>query len=201
MMTKTVDFYFDFASPNAYLSHQVVPGIEERTGAKFNYIPVLLGGIFKLTNNKPPMEAFFGILNKNEYQSVEMERFQKRHEITKFKMNPHFPVMTLQITRGALGAQQDGYLDKYISEVLKHMWEEPKKMDDPEVIKEAFTESGFDADKLLGQTQDPEIKAKLIANTEEAVKRGTFGIPTFFVDDDIYFGKDTLWQVEEALSQ
>ena len=201
MMTKTVDFYFDFASPNAYLSHQVVPGIEERTGAKFNYIPVLLGGIFKLTNNKPPMEAFFGILNKNEYQSVEMERFQKQHEITKFKMNPHFPVMTLQITRGALGAQQDGYLDKYISEVLKHMWEEPKKMDDPEVIKEAFTESGFDADKLLGQTQDPEIKAKLIANTEEAVKRGTFGIPTFFVDDDIYFGKDTLWQVEEALSQ
>ena len=200
-MTKTVDFYFDFASPNAYLSHQVVPGIEERTGAKFNYIPVLLGGIFKLTNNKPPMEAFFGILNKNEYQSVEMERFQKRHEITKFKMNPHFPVMTLQITRGALGAQQDGYLDKYISEVLKHMWEEPKKMDDPEVIKEAFTESGFDADKLLGQTQDPEIKAKLIANTEEAVKRGTFGIPTFFVDDDIYFGKDTLWQVEKALSQ
>ena len=200
-MTKTVDFYFDFASPNAYLSHQVVLGIEERTGVKFNYIPVLLGGIFKATNNKPPMEAFFGILNKNEYQSVEMERFQKRHEITKFKMNPHFPVMTLQITRGALGAQQDGYLDKYISEVLKHMWEEPKKMDDPEVIKEAFTESGFDADKLLGQTQDPEIKAKLIANTEEAVKRGTFGIPTFFVDDDIYFGKDTLWQVEEALSQ
>ena len=200
-MTKIVEFYFDFASPNAYLSHQVVSGIEERTGAKFNYIPVLLGGIFKLTNNKPPMEAFFGILNKNEYQSVEMERFQKRHDITKFKMNPHFPVMTLQITRGALGAQQDGYLDKYISEVLKHMWEEPKKMDDPEVIKEAFTESGFDADKLLGQTQDPEIKAKLIANTEEAVKRGTFGIPTFFVDDDIYFGKDTLWQVEEALSQ
>jgi len=200
-MTKTVEFYFDFASPNAYLSHQVVLGIEERTGVKFNYIPVLLGGIFKATNNKPPMEAFFGILNKNEYQSVEMERFQKQHEITKFKMNPHFPVMTLQITRGALGAQQDGYLDKYISEVLKHMWEEPKKMDDPEVIKEAFTESGFDADKLLGQTQDPEIKAKLIANTEEAVNRGTFGIPTFFVDDDIYFGKDTLWQVEEALSQ
>ena len=200
-MTKTVDFYFDFASPNAYLSHQVVPGIEERTGAKFNYIPVLLGGIFKLTNNKPPMEAFFGILNKNEYQSVEMERFQKRHEITKFKMNPHFPVMTLQITRGALGAQQDGYLDKYISEVLKHMWEEPKKMDVPEVIKEAFTESGFDADRLMDQMQDPDIKAQLIANTEEAVKRGTFGIPTFFVGDDIFFGKDTLWQVEEALAK
>ena len=200
-MTKTVDFYFDFASPNAYLSHQVVPGIEERTGAKFNYIPVLLGGIFKATNNKPPMEAFFGILNKNEYQSVEMKRFQKRHGITKFKMNPHFPVISLQIIRGAVGAQRDGYLDKYIDQVLKHMWEEPKKMDDPEVIKEAFTESGFDADRLMEQMQDPDIKAQLIANTEEAVKRGTFGIPTFFVEDDIYFGKDTLWQVEEALAQ
>ena len=201
MMTKTVDFYFDFASPNAYLSHQVVSGIEERTGAKFNYIPVLLGGIFKATNNKPPMEAFFGILNKNEYQSTEMERFQKRHGITKFKMNPHFPVMTLQVMRGAIGAQKDGYLDKYINEVLRHMWEEPKKMDDPEVIKEAFTESGFDADRLMDQMQDPDIKAQLIANTEEAVKRGTFGIPTFFVEDDIYFGKDTLWQVEEAVAK
>ena len=200
-MTKTVDFYFDFASPNAYLSHQVVPGIEERTGAKFNYIPVLLGGIFKATNNKPPMEAFFGILNKNEYQSVEMKRFQERHGIDKFKMNPHFPVISLQIIRGAVGAQQDGYLDKYIDEVLKHMWEEPKKMDDPEVIKEAFSESGFDADRLMNQMQDPEIKAQLIENTEKAVKRGTFGIPTFFVGDDIYFGKDTLWQVEEALAK
>lgn len=200
-MTKTVDFYFDFASPNAYLSHQVVPGIEERTGTKFNYIPVLLGGIFKATNNKPPMEAFFGILNKNEYQSVEMKRFQERYGIDKFKMNPHFPVMSLQIIRGAVGAQQDGYLDKYIDEVLKHMWEEPKKMDDPEVIKEAFTESGFDADRLMNQMQDPEIKAQLIENTEKAVKRGTFGIPTFFVGDDIYFGKDTLWQVEEALAK
>ena len=200
-MTKTVDFYFDFASPNAYLSHQVVPVIEERTGTKFNYIPVLLGGIFKATNNKPPMEAFFGILNKNEYQSVEMKRFQERHGIDKFKMNPHFPVMSLQIIRGAVGAKQDGYLDKYIDEVLKHMWEEPKKMDDPEVIKEAFIESGFDADRLMNQMQDPDIKSQLIENTENAVKRGTFGIPTFFVGDDIYFGKDTLWQVEEALAK
>ena len=169
-MSKTVDFYFDFASPNAYLSHKVVSGIQERTGTKFNYIPVLLGGIFKATNNKPPMEAFFGILNKNEYQSIEMQRFQERHGIDKFKMNPHFPVMSLQIIRGAIGAQKDGYLDKYIDEVLKHMWEEPKKMDDPEVIKEAFTESGFDAERLMEQMQDPEVKTQLITNTEEAVK-------------------------------
>ena len=198
-MTKQVDFYFDFASPNAYLSHKVVSGIEERTGAKFNYIPVLLGGIFKATNNKPPMEAFFGIMNKNEYQSIEMQRFQERHGIDKFKMNPQFPVISLQIIRGAVGAQKDGYLDKYIDEVLKHMWEEPKKMDDPDVIKEALTESGFDAERLMEQMQDPEIKAQLISNTEEAVNRGTFGIPTFFVGEEIFFGKDTLWQVEELL--
>jgi len=198
-MTKQVDFYFDFASPNAYLSHKVISGIEERTGAKFNYIPVLLGGIFKATNNKPPMEAFFGIMNKNEYQSIEMQRFQERHGIDKFKMNPHFPVISLQIIRGAVGAQKDGYLDKYIDEVLKHMWEEPKKMDDPDVIKEAFTESGFDADRLMEQIQDPEVKAQLISNTEEAVNRGTFGVPTFFVGEEIFFGKDTLWQVEELL--
>ena len=198
-MTKQVDFYFDFASPNAYLSHKVVSGIEERTGAKFNYIPVLLGGIFKATNNKPPMEAFFGIMNKNEYQSIEMQRFQERHGIDKFKMNPHFPVISLQIIRGAVGAQKDGYLDKYIDEVLKHMWEEPKKMDDPAVIKEALTESGFDVERLMEQMQDPEIKAQLISNTEEAVNRGTFGIPTFFVGEEIFFGKDTLWQVEELL--
>ena len=198
-MTKQVDFYFDFASPNAYLSHKVVSGIEERTGAKFNYIPVLLGGIFKATNNKPPMEAFFGIMNKNEYQSIEMQRFKERHGIDKFKMNPHFPVISLQIIRGAVGAQKDGYLDKYIDEVLKHMWEEPKKMDDPAVIKEALTESGFDAERLMEQMQDPEIKAQLISNTEEAVNRGTFGIPTFFVGEEIFFGKDTLWQVEELL--
>ena len=198
-MTKQVDFYFDFASPNAYLSHKVVSGIEERTGAKFNYIPVLLGGIFKATNNKPPMEAFFGIMNYIEYQSIEMQRFQERHGIDKFKMNPHFPVISLQIIRGAVGAQKDGYLDKYIDEVLKHMWEEPKKMDDPAVIKEALTESGFDAERLMEQMQDPEIKAQLISNTEEAVNRGTFGIPTFFVGEEIFFGKDTLWQVEELL--
>ena len=200
-MTKKVDFYFDFASPNAYLSHKVMQSIKERTGAEINYIPVLLGGIFKLTNNKPPMEQFFGVKNKNEYQNIEMQRFIQRYGLDKFQMNPHFPVISLQIIRGAVAADMDGYLEEYIDKILIHMWEEPKKMDDPEVIHKAFTESGFDADRLLEQMQDPEIKAELISNTEEAVKRGTFGIPTFFVGEEMYFGKDTLWQVEEALSE
>tara|TARA_B110000014_G_C20125444_1_gene599065 strand:- start:3346 stop:3948 length:603 start_codon:yes stop_codon:yes gene_type:complete len=196
-----VDFYFDFASPNAYLSHKVIPSIEKRTGVSFNYIPILLGGVFKLTNNKPPMEAFMGILNKNEYQSIEMNRFIERYELDKFKMNPYFPIITLQIMRGAIAADNEGYLSQYIEEIIKHMWEEPKKMDDPEVISSAFKESGFDAELLMHQIQEPEIKSKLISNTDAAVKRGVFGIPTFFIEEEMYFGKDTLWQVEEALKK
>ena len=197
---KKIDFYFDFASPNAYFGFNVLKKFPEKYDCEINYIPVLLGGIFKATNNKPPMEQFFGVLNKNEYQSLEIERFVNRHGLTKFKMNPHFPVISLQIVRGAIAAEMDGYLEDYIEKVLVHMWEEPKKMDDPEVIKGAFEESGFDSEKLLEQMQDPEVKAKLISNTEEAVKKGLFGIPTFFIDDEMYFGKDTIWMIEEILA-
>ena len=196
---KKVDFYFDFASPNAYLSHKVIKNIQDRTGVEVHYIPVLLGGIVKATNNKPPMEQFFGVKNKNEYQNLEIERFIERHGLHEFKMNPHFPVISLQIIRGAIAAELDGFLEEYIDKVLVHMWEVPKKMDDPEVIKAAFEESGFDSERLISQMQNPDVKAKLISNTEEAVERGVFGIPTFFVEDEMYFGKDTLWQVEEAL--
>ena len=198
---KKIDFYFDFASPNAYLSHKVLQAIKEKYEVELKYTPVLLGGIFKATNNKPPMEQFFGVMNKNEYQSKEMQRFIERHNIDSFQMNPHFPVISLQIIRGAVAAEMDGYLEEYIDKVLVHMWEEPKKMDDPEVIKAAFEESGFDSEKLIAQMQDPDVKAKLISNTEEAVKKGVFGIPTFFVDDEIYFGKDTIWMIEEILTK
>tara|TARA_Y100000287_G_scaffold183575_1_gene182908 strand:+ start:212 stop:811 length:600 start_codon:yes stop_codon:yes gene_type:complete len=199
-MTK-IEFYFDFASPNAYLSHKVLKQIAEKKNVEVKYIPVLLGGIFKATNNKPPMEQFFGVKNKNEYQNLEMERFIKRHGLHNFKMNPHFPVISLQIIRGAVAAEMDGYLEDYIDKVLVHMWEEPKKMDDPEVIKTAYDESGFDSEKLMAQMQDPDVKAKLISNTEAAVERGVFGIPTFFIDDEMFFGKDTLWQIEEILEK
>ena len=147
------------------------------------------------------MEQFFGVKNKNEYQNIEMQRFIKRYGLDKFQMNPHFPVISLQIIRGAVAADMDGYLEDYIDKILVHMWEEPKKMDDPEVIKAVFEESGLDADKLINQMQDPEVKAKLISNTEAAAERGVFGIPTFFVEDEMYFGKDNLWQVEEKLGE
>lgn len=194
-----VDFHFDFGSPNAYLSHRVIPGIEARTGAKFRYVPVLLGGVFKATNNRSPMEAFAGIANKLAYQRLETERFIRRHKIEGYVRNPFFPVNTLMMMRGAAAAEIDGGLDRYANAMFHHMWEAPKKMDEPDVLRDALTASGFDPDAVLARIQAPEVKAKLIANTEMSVSRGAFGSPTFFVGDEMYFGKDSLRDVEEAI--
>jgi 2-hydroxychromene-2-carboxylate isomerase len=194
-----VEFLFDFGSPNAFLSNRVIPEIEKRTGAKFEVTPVLLGGIFKATNNKSPVEAFAGIKNKLAYENLETQRFLKRHAITDFHMNPFFPVNTLQLMRMAVAAKNEGYLPRYMDAVFHHMWITPKKMDDAEVVRAALAESGLDP-ALLDRAQAPEVKAALIANTEDAVNRGAFGIPTFFVDGAIYFGKDRLRDVEDAIA-
>ena len=198
-MSKTVDFIFDFASPNAYLVHKVVPQIEARTGAHFNYIPCLLGGIFKATGNQAPMIAFGGIKNKPEYDALELQRLITRHNLTDFKMNPNFPVITLMLMRGALVAERDDFLPAYIEAMLTGMWEQGLKLDDPEVLHKAYADAGFDADKLMADMGDDAIKAKLLDNTNQAVERGAFGIPTFFVGDEIFFGKERLEQVEELL--
>lgn len=200
-MTKKVEFLFDFGSPNAYLAWKAVPEIEKRTGATFTYVPVLLGGIFKATGNVSPVIANQGIKNKGEYQFLEIERFIKKHNLTKFKFNAHFPVNTLQIMRGAVAAEIDGNLPAYIAAVMPAMWEQSLKMDEPEVIKAVLDAGGIDGAHLLARIQDADVKAKLIANTEDAVARGAFGIPTFFVDGDIYFGKDRLREVEEAIAE
>ena len=194
-----VEFLFDFGSPNAYLSHLVIPEIEKRTGAKFVYLPVLLGGVFKLTNNRSPAEAFAGVRNKPEYQKLETQRFVRRHGITHYRHNPFFPVNTLMIMRGAVAAQQLGLFERYVDEVYRHMWAEPKKLDDPAVLRAALLESDLPADRLFELVQTAPVKEALLAETQRAVDRGTFGSPTFFVDDDIYFGKDTLRDVEEAI--
>lgn len=198
-MTKTIDFIFDFGSPNAYLSHKVLPGIAERTGATVNYIPCLLGGIFKATGNQSPVQAFGGIKGKMEYERLEMDRFIKRHGLTNFRMNPHFPVNTLMLMRGAVAAAIDGRLAEYVDAGLSAMWEQGLKMDDPEVFGATMSAAGFAADELGARIQDPAVKAQLISNTEAAVARGVFGIPTFFVGDEMFFGKDRLGQVEEML--
>jgi 2-hydroxychromene-2-carboxylate isomerase len=194
-----VQFHFDFGSPNAYLSHKILPEIERRTGVKFDYVPILLGGIFKATNNRSPMEAFASIKNKFEYERLEMNRFIEKHGLDHFQMNPFFPVNTLTLMRGAVAMKMDGDFARYVDAVFRHMWEEPKKMDDPAVIRAALDDSGLDGGKLLERVQDPKIKERLVRNTEESVARGSFGAPTFFVGNEIFFGKDRLRDVEEKI--
>jgi len=194
-----VEFLFDFGSPNAYFAHKVIPGIEKRTGATFDYVPVLLGGIFKLTGNQAPAIAFGNIKNKMPYEMLESQRFVKKHNLTNYKFNPNFPVNTLALMRMAVAAQQIGILPRYAEAAFHFMWEEPRKMDDPAIIHAALTEAGLDADALLAAAQTPEVKQGLMANTERAVARGAFGSPTFFVGDEIFFGKNTLRDVEEEI--
>jgi 2-hydroxychromene-2-carboxylate isomerase len=192
-----IEFHFDFGSPNAYLAHRVIPGIEKRTGARFRYVPILLGGVFKATNNRSPAEAFGDIRNKRAFMELETQRFLARHGITDFRRNPFFPVNTLTLMRGAVAAQHEGCFERYVEVVFRNMWSEPKKMDEPEVIRSVLAENGFDAGRLLERTQSPEVKQELVRNTEASVTRGTFGSPTFFVGDEIFFGKDQLRDVEE----
>jgi len=193
-------FMFDFGSPNAFLSHEAIPAIEKRTGVKFEYVPILLGGIFKATNNKSPAESLAGIKNKREFHALETERFVKRFHVKPYTWNPFFSVNTLNLMRAAIAAQSEGVFEKYVDAAFHHMWVEPKKMDDPEVALKALTASGLDAAKLVARAQEPGVKAKLIENTQAAVERGAFGSPTFFVGKEMFFGKEQLREVEELIS-
>ena len=194
-----LDFIFDFASPNAYYAYQVLPAILARTGAEMEIHPVLLGGLFKITGNQPPMMAFGGVKGKLEYEMLESKRFEEKHNITDFTFNSHFPVNTIGIVRGLLAAQELGCEKQYIDVVLSAMWEQSLKMDDPEVMVKALSEGGLNAEAILELIQTDPIKERLKANTQAAADRGAFGIPTFFVGDEMFFGKDRLQQVEEAL--
>jgi 2-hydroxychromene-2-carboxylate isomerase len=194
-----VEFQFDFGSPNAYLAELVLPEIEARTGVKFEYVPVLLGGIYKATNNMSPADSLRGIKNKPEYQKLETERFLRRHGITKFTSNPFFPVNTLMLMRGAVAARFEGVFEPYFRAAYHHMWVEPKKMDDLETFRAAFKSSGIDIDALIARAQQDDVKQKLIKDTNDAVARGAFGSPTFFVGSEMFFGKDQLRDVEESI--
>jgi 2-hydroxychromene-2-carboxylate isomerase len=194
-----VEFQFDFGSPNAYLAECAIPAVERRTGVKFDYVPVLLGGIYKLTGNMSPAESLRGIRNKAEYQALETERFIRRHNIARFRSNPFFPVNTLMLMRGAVAAQFEGMFEPYFRAAYHHMWEEPKKMDDVEVFKAAFKSSGLDIERLMVRAQQEDVKKRLIDLTNDAVARGAFGSPTFFVGDEMFFGKDQLRDVEEEI--
>lgn len=198
-MSPRVEFHFDFGSPNAYLSHLVLPDIAARTGVEVEYVPVLLGGVFKATNNVSPAVSLQGIANKPAYQELETRRFIARHGITRYARNPFFPVNTLLIMRGAVYARLAGFFARYVDAVYGHMWAEARKMDDVEVVRAALAAAGLPADEIIEGTQRPDVKQQLVANTEASVARGVFGSPSFFVGDELFFGKDRLREVEEEI--
>ena len=201
MSKPIVQFHFDFGSPNSYFCHKVIPAIEQRTGVSVEYVPILLGGLFRLTGNRSPAEAFAGIKNKSEYARLEIQRFMRQHQLEAFRSNPHFPVNTLQIMRGAVAAGLEGCFVHYVDTVFSAMWEQELKMDDAETIQRVLNDAGIDAQRLLSRTSDPVVKETLLRNTQDSFERGAFGSPTFFVDGEIYFGKDRLREVEEEIER
>ena len=199
MSEPLVQFLFDFGSPNAYLSHKVLPDIAHRCGVDIEYVPVLLGGLFKMTNNRSPAESMAGIRNKPEYEEMKRQRFIRRHRLDAYRFNPYFPVNTLQIMRGAVAAGRLGVFERYVDAVFAAMWEQGLKMDDPAVIESALTSAGLDAAKVMAMSQDADVKAALVANTQRAFEQGAFGSPSFLVGDELFFGKDRLRDVEEEI--
>ena len=197
-----VDFIFDFASPNAYLCHKAIIQLEKKHGIKFNYIPCLSGGLMKLSNNQPPMIAFGEIPNKMKYEfDTAFNRFMREYQIEHFKMNEHFPVNTISLIRGAIVAQKNNFFDEYVEIVLSGMWENSLKLDTAESLHQLLSEHDCHADLVIGEIAKDETKAELIANTNNAVEKGAFGIPTFFIGDEMFFGKESLREIRDLASK
>jgi 2-hydroxychromene-2-carboxylate isomerase len=198
-MTKSFDFIFDFGGPNGYLVHKVLPAFFAETGATANYVPCLLGGIFKATGNRAPMVRYADAPAKLAYEQLEFQRFIAAHGLTKFRFNPHFPVNSLLIMRGAIAAKHQGVFSPYVDAVMAALWEEGINLGDPALVVATLDAAGLNGAELIAMTNDPEVKAELVANTEAAVARGVFGIPTFFAGNEMFFGKERLSQVADAL--
>lgn len=199
-MTKSLEFLFDFGGPNSYLAHKSLPEICARTGAELVYVPILLGGLFKLTNNQAPMMRYAETPAKRNYEMLEFDRFVKAHALP-FKMNPRFPLNTLYVMRGAVAAQRLDCFALYVDTIMAAMWEDGKDVSDSEIVRQALDSAGLDSAALLALADNPDVKAELMANTEAAAKRGAFGVPTFFVGAEMFWGKERLGQVEAALTK
>jgi 2-hydroxychromene-2-carboxylate isomerase len=199
-MTKTFEFLFDFGGPNSYLAHKVLPKFCAEHGAEAIYVPVLLGGLFKITNNQAPLIRYAETPAKRSYEMLEFNRFVKAHKIP-FTMNAHFPINSLHLMRGAVAAKHLGCFMPYVEAVMAAMWEEGANMGDPSVVKAVLEKAGMDSAALFAKAEDPDVKAELAANTETSAARGAFGVPTFFVGDEIFWGKERLAQVAEALAE
>lgn len=193
-MSKTVEFFYDFTSPTAYLAWTQLPKIVARTGAKLVYRPMFLGGVMQATENRPPGT----VAAKGRWMGADLNRFAKRYGVP-FARNPHFPMLTLLAQRIAVGLVETPTFDPYLEAVFNAAWRDGKNIADKPVLAEVLAAAGLDATKLLAMADDPANKEKLKANTDEAVARGAFGAPTFFVGEEMHFGQDRLDFVEEAL--
>lgn len=194
-MSKTVEFYFDLGSPTAYLAHKRLAQLSRQYGLKVRYMPILLGGVFKATGNASPVS----IPAKGKYMlEHDLPRFAQRYGVP-LNFNPYFPINTLNLMRGAIAAGRLDCMDAYVDCAYDAIWVEQKDMGDPAVVSQVLSEAGLDADGLIALSQDPEVKAELIANTEAAVARGVFGAPTLFLEGAMYFGQDRLDFIEEAI--
>src|SRR3972149_7191087 len=187
-MAKTVEFYFDFGSPYSSRAYKALPGIAAAHGAQIVWRPMLLGGVFKATGNHSPVE----IPAKGKWMQQDMQRWAARYGAV-FRNNPHFPINTLVLMRGAAGMQMRGQdFDKYVEAIFRAMWENPRNLGEPQELAAVLRQAGFDADAFLALVNDPAVKEQLKKNTEEAVARGVFGAPTFFVGEEMFWGQDRL---------
>jgi 2-hydroxychromene-2-carboxylate isomerase len=197
-MSKQVEFYFDFGSPNAYLAYTQLPALAARCGAGIVWQPMLLGGVFQATGNRSPAE----VPAKSRWSRTDIQRWVRRYGI-EFRHNPHFPVNTLALMRGAVGVQLRGEEDafrRYVDAMFRAMWVEERNLAEPVEVAHAVKAAGLDPEEVQAMIADPEVKTALKERTERAVERGVFGAPTFFVDDELFFGQDRMHFVEEALT-
>jgi len=198
-MPTPYEFHFDFLSPNAYLAHRVIPGLEARTGVSFKYVPVAIMGQFKLTNNKPSPVQMEGVKNKPDYVALEMRRFCKKHNITYHWPKP-FPFDSRPFMAGTVIAEREGVSKAYIEAVFTAAYEERQDMAAPATHEQILSKGGFPKAAILAAQSDDSVKTELRKNVEESVARGTFGSPSFFVGDELFFGKDRMDQIEEQIA-
>lgn len=199
-MPKTVELLFDFVSPNVYLAYYPLKELAARQGAEIVITPIFLGGMHRLTGNAPPFIRDAEVKGKNAYAMLEIGRFIARHGLGKFAMNPYFPFNSIQIQRLLMAAKEMGRELEFIDFLLPHVWESGANMTDPEAVTALLEQSSFDAAALAARTQSAGLKQQLVDNTDHAVERGAFGLPTFFVGGEMFFGKERLGQVEDALA-
>lgn len=194
-MSTSIDFYFDFGSPTAYLAYRRLQQLQSQYQCQINYHPVLLGGLFKATGNSSPVM----VAAKATYMmSHDLPRFVALYNVP-FKSNPHFPINTLQLMRGAVALLKQDQFATYMDTVFNAIWVNSENMGDAETVAKVLTNAGLDAQQIIASTQEPEVKAALIDSTEAAVKRGCFGAPTMFIGDEMFFGQDRMQFIEMAL--